>query len=357
MSRRCRSTTNCPHARSRIRTKPINRLHIWTLILCCLCFAAPSANADYPRNPLQQGTAIYVSHQGVYKFKADEPAPLWSSLLGIETFAPVRDGDLLLVGSTQGLFALEMATGKVAWHIEKRRTIFTPSVSGQAYAGSLHGELYAVEPSSGAISWRQSFPGWIYSPVFDLESGLLWSAGQAHRLVAVSISEGKILQQIETVQEAVFSPVDLGNRSIGINLFDGSTVVVDAASMEIRGMLSGDSQPTSLSPHNSHIYRSHRDGTLSAFDRDRLELSWRRSFVTQDLAMHPSQADYLLLSDNDRKLILLDLDRGSIACQLEPDGPWALPIQIETGQVVYFRKSMQPPHMTLVKPRANCKAN
>jgi outer membrane protein assembly factor BamB len=105
--------------------------------------------AAYPQNPLLLNDAIYVSQQGVYKFNRAQHEPLWSNLEGIETFELVTFAHLLLVGSTQGLYALDVESGDIAWRIEPQRTLFTPSVSDKAdvaYAGSVHGELYAIEP-------------------------------------------------------------------------------------------------------------------------------------------------------------------------------------------------------------------
>jgi len=36
---------------------------------------------------------------------------------GVETFAPVVHENLLLVGSTQGLYALNLADGEIAWRM------------------------------------------------------------------------------------------------------------------------------------------------------------------------------------------------------------------------------------------------
>ncbi len=323
-------------------------------IVLGLLLAQQSVLAAYPQNPLLLGDSIYVSQQGVYKFKVGQEKPLWSSLGGIETFEPVTHGDLLLVGSTQGLYALEQNSGDIAWHIEKRRTIFTPSIARHAFAGSLHGELLAIEPQTGQIVWRSQFPGWIYSPVFNIASNQLWSAGQAHSLYALSMSNGTSREEIQIPQEAVYSPVDLGNDQLALNLFDGSTLVITASSAMFK-LLEGNSQPTDLRHDKDRIYRSHRNGTLSAFDRNSHELVWRKPFTEQDLAMHPSQPGFLLLSDRDRQLILLELEQHTIVCRLQPEGQWALPLQNAAGKINYFRKSMQPPGMSLVQPKAKCK--
>jgi len=333
----------------------MNFRRVLILISSYLLLATSLAQAAYPQNPLLLNDSIYVSQQGIYKFERSQREPLWSSLDGIKTFEPAVFENLLLVGSTQGLYALDLESGGVAWHIEAQHTLFTPSISGKAYAGSVHGELYAIEPRDGSIGWRRQFEGWIYSPVIDAASDRLWTGGQAHQVYAISIDNGKLQQQITTTQESVFSPVDLGRDQTAFNLFDGSTLLVGLDNAQGDTILAGDSQPNGIYAYRDTVYRSHRDGTLSAFDRHTLKLRWRRSLAQHDLVMHPSQPGYLLLSDRDQTLLLLDLNQTDLPCTVQHDLRWMLPLQLDVRNIIYFQKSMQPPGMTLVQTEAQCK--
>ncbi len=314
----------------------------WISISGCLLLAISPAQAAYPQNPLLINDSIYVSHQGIYKFDRKQPSPLWSSLTGIETFAPVVFENRLLVGTTEGLYALDLEAGDVLWHIEQQRTLFTPSLSGKAYAGSVHGELYAIDPRDGTIDWRRQFDGWIYSPAISEASNLLWSGGQAHEIYALNSESGVPRHQIPTTQESVFSPVDLGSAEIAFNLFDGNTWLVRGNNPNDIVILVGDSQPSGIYAYRDTVYRSHRDGTLSAFDRQDRKPEWRRPLAAQDLIMHPSKPGYLLLSDRDRTLLLLDLGQAGTLCSVQPDGQWILPVQLGNRKIIYFQKTMQP---------------
>lgn len=327
----------------------------WILIAIYLLLAIHPTQAAYPQNPLLLDDSIFVSRQGIYKFNLKKRDPLWSSLAGIETFEPVVFENLLLVGSTQGLYALDLESGSIVWHIEPQHTLFTPSISGKAYAGSVHGELYAIEPRLGSIGWRRQFKGWIYSPVTIESSDLLWTGGQVHQVYGIGTEHGKLRHQISTTQESVFSPVDLGAGETAFNLFDGNTLLVGPNNAKGDAILVGDSQPNGIYAYRDTIYRSHRDGTLSAFDRQTHRLKWRRSLTPQDLVMHPAQSGYLLLSDNDRTLVLLDLMQTGRPCPVQHDLQWMLPLQLDARNIVYFQKSMQPPGMTLVQTEAQCK--
>ena len=326
------------------------------LILALITLITARANAaQYPENPLQIGDSIVVSHQGVYRFDLSSGEPLWSSLPGIETLAPVAYGDLLLVGSTQGLYALRLDDGEVAWRIDKQQTLFSPSIAGNtAYAGSVHGELIALQLNNGVIAWRKNFDGWIYSPTISADSTLLWTGGQAHEVYALASRDGRVLRKIATSQESVFGAVDLDNAQVAFNLFDGNTLVLDSNSRQIVTILAGDSQPTGIAHQGGVIFRSHSDGSLSAFGRDNMEQEWQRSFTPHNLVFHPSLPGYLLLGDRDRKLFLLDLTNNTQPCELDGDGQRLLPMQLDSRSIVYFRKTMQPPGLELVKSSALC---
>jgi outer membrane protein assembly factor BamB len=331
-------------------------MRVFALILALITLIAARANAaQYPENPLQVGDSIVVSHQGVYRFDSSSGEPLWSSLPGIETFAPVAYGDLLLVGSTQGLYGLRLDDGEVAWRIDKQHTLFSPSIADNtAYAGSVHGELFSLKPGNGVIAWRKPFDGWIYSPTISADSTQLWTGGQAHEVYALASRDGRVLRKIATSQESVFGAVDLGNAQVAFNLFDGSTLVLDSNSRQIVASLAGDSQPTGIAHQGGVIFRSHSDGSLSAFSRDDMEHEWQRSLTPHNLVFHPSLPGYLLLGDRDSKLLLLDLANNTQPCELDGDGQRLLPMQLDTRRIIFFRKTMQPPGLKLVKFPAIC---
>ena len=327
---------------------------ILLLSLVSLLISKMAVATEYAQNPLRLGDSIYVSHQGVYRFDSSAVDPLWSSLEGIETFAPVAHEDLLLVGSTQGLYALNRADGKIAWRIEKQHSLFTPSIAGLAYAGSVHGELYAIALGDGSIEWRRTFDGWVYSPAINADAALLWTGGQAHAVYALASHDGELLREIPTSQETVFGAVDLGREQVAFNLFDGSTVIVDSNSRQIIAILPGDSQPTGIGHQGEEIFRSHSDGSLGTFMRADMATLWQSRMTQQNLTIHPSLPGYLLLGDGDRKLILFDLAAKTVLCELDTQGQRLLPMQLDTNRIIYFQKSMQPTGLKLVQPPAFC---
>ena len=325
-------------------------LSIALLLLPLLAFAEP----HYPQNPLLAGDSVFVSQQGVFRFDLDSEALRWASLPGIETFEPVVHDNLLLVGSTRGLYALAIDSGEIVWHIETGTTLFTPAVGQAAYAGSVHGELYSIDTHDGSVNWRRQFPGWIYSPAISSRGDKLWTGGQDHKLLALNAHSGELENEIETSQELVFSPYDLGGERVAVNLFDGSTLLVASDSGTIETVLQGDSTPWDIRLAGNTIYRGHRDGSLSAFDAGTGQLKWRRSLAPADLALQPSQPGYLLIGDGATRWTLLELAGNGVSCRLSTAANWSLPFQAGSGKIYFVQKKTQPLSLRLVGTRTTC---
>jgi len=313
-------------------------------------FLLQTALAAIPQNPLVNGDSLYVSHNGIHKFNLVTLEQEWSALQGLQTFEPVMGNNLLYVGSSQGLYALDADTGEQVWRIEEARTIFSPSVAGQLYAGSLHGGLYSINPHSGKINWQQQYSGWIYSPVVLPDRDQLWTGGQAHQALALSTKDGRLLQTVMLDQESIFSPLYLQNQQVAFNLFNGKTTIINTDTAKVVGRLNGSTQPKNLSFDDEFLYRSGRDGSLSAFDRNSYRLQWQKSIVGQDLTMHPTRGGYFLMSDLDKTLVLYDPDKQTEVWRKQISGNWFAPVHIDANTIIYFHSTnLQRNQLSAVK--------
>jgi outer membrane protein assembly factor BamB len=324
------------------------QLFKWALILLLLPIQAGLAAT--PQNPLLVDQSLYLSNNGIHKFNQLSLEQQWSSLNGMQTFEPVMGEQLLYVGTPQGLYALNPENGEIVWRIEEAQSIFSPVVAGQLYAGSLHGAIYSIDPESGAINWRRQYDGWIYSPVVLSGQGQLWTGGQAHLAYALAIEDGRQLHAIALGQESIFSPQDIGRQRVAFNLFNGSTTIINTETASIDGNLEGSTQPKDLSFDEKLIYRSGRDGGLTAFDRSSYVQQWQKPVVGHDLTMHPGSEGYLLLSDLDKTLILFSQLKGIEIWREQLTGNWFSPIQIDDQEIIYFQPSiLQPNQISAVK--------
>lgn len=326
-----------------------NRLLILVLLFSIL-LPLQAATASSPQNPLLTPDSVYLSKQGIHKFNRSSLAVEWSSLNGVQTFEPVLGKKLIFVGSSQGLYALHTKTGEIAWHIEASKTIFSPAINEQVFAGSIHGELYAINPKDGSINWRHQMTGWIYSPAVLADLGQLWSGGQSHEAILFDLKTGAILKRVGLEQEAIFSPQRLDKAHIVFNLFSGKSVVINVHTAMSVAMLDGSSQPRHLSFDRNTIYRTNRDGSLIAFDKVSHKTIWSQNIVAHDLSMHPVSEGYMLLTDLDHTMVMLDLESHEQVFRKEIDGTWFSPVQIDDNHIVYFQtESMRPDQIRAVK--------
>jgi outer membrane protein assembly factor BamB len=305
---------------------------LWLLLIPALAFASP-------QNPLLTSTSIILSQQGVYKFDRQTLEPVWQSLTGVNTYHAVNGEQLIYVGSTEGLFALDPESGNVVWQIEPDKTIFSPTNSDLIYAGSLHGELYAINPADGSIAWRQQLDGWTYSPVLSADRKQLWTAGHSHKATLLDSDNGRPLGKVQLGQEAIFSPQKINDDHIAINLFDGSSAIINLSTASLAGRLQGNSQPRHLEVNGDIIYRTSRDGSLTAFDMVSHDSVWQQNLVSSDLSLHPASPGYLLLSDLDRNLLLLELNDNKVVYKTSISGQWFSPVQINANAIIYFSQS------------------
>ena len=315
---------------------------LFLLLAYILVFNQVNADPIIPHNPFQEGTGIYVSDQGVYRFD-DQLKLVWSALTQMQTFEPVVFGNKLFIGTSQGLFALDISSGKVIWHIEKDKTIFSPHVYNQRlYAGSRHGQLYSISSSNGDINWSRQFDGWVYSPVVKAEYQQLWTGGQGHRAVAVSIEDGDLLHNVTLDQEVIFSPLSSSPDTVTFNLFNGSTVVINAGKGTVQDIISGKAQARHLMRDDKTVLRSSRDGWLSGFTVDNLvqqsvaKTTWHRKLFESGLSLHGISSHQLLTSDEENQLMIFDVKTKKQVWKKQLKGNWLAPMILSPEKIVVF---------------------
>ena len=292
------------------------------------------------KNPLIDESSVYISEQGVHRYELNDLSVKWSALTTLQTFEPVISGNTLLVGSTQGLYALDKNSGKVIWHVEEGHTVFSPVVfNGHLYSGSEQGVLYGISLVDGKINWKTQFHGWVYSPVVMAEQNQLWTGGQGHQAVAVNLLNGKLLNRIPLSQEVIYSPVKVNTNTVGYNLFNGSSVFIDVSTTTISNTVKGSSQAKSLLVNGDVIFRSSRDGRLSALLVDSKDINWQFKFVDAGLTLYSGITDRLLLTDDDQWLGLFDTTKRKLLWNKKIQGNWFLPIQLNHEQILVFYRN------------------
>ncbi len=181
-----------------------------------------------PANPMQAEDTVVVSGEGIALFERGEQLPRWQVLSGQQTYEPLLAGDTVLLGSSNGLYALNRLDGAVRWHRQvSSSAIFSPLIVGKyAIAGGTDGILRAVNVDDGTTLWQRKFPGWIYSPA--LVGELLVSGGNQGILWALDRAGEPVWEFTLNGDELVYRPVSIGDNLVAVSTFSGRVVVLDA---------------------------------------------------------------------------------------------------------------------------------
>ncbi|HXH02572.1 MAG TPA: PQQ-binding-like beta-propeller repeat protein [Candidatus Competibacteraceae bacterium] len=176
-------------------------------------------------------TVLVGAADAVRAFAVDNGRLLWLALPGLNPDRPAASGELVMVGSSGGLYALELASGAPRWRLASTAQVFSPLIAGDtAYAGSVDGELRAISLDDGDLRWRHRFPGWVYSPA--LAADTLVVGGQAKSLWGLAPDSGRVRWSLPLPQELVHQPLALDAARVLITLFDGRVRALAAADGE-----------------------------------------------------------------------------------------------------------------------------
>ncbi len=103
-------------------------MHLLTIfILLMLHMPLAATDINYLTNPQLSKNALLISHQGVTAYDTQTPQPRWPALATLQTNEPTRVDNKLLVGSSCGLYALDVETGETLWHFSNGDTSSHPT--------------------------------------------------------------------------------------------------------------------------------------------------------------------------------------------------------------------------------------
>lgn len=272
------------------------RIAIVALALLVSWEAGRAQPPTSPANPLVTADAYYISAHGVTRYSRQTLAPTWTALENTFTREPVAVAGLVLVGASNGIYALEAATGDLRWHHPADATLYSPVIhGGVAYVGGEDGSLRAMILGSGRVVWQRQFQGWIYPPAIIDQT--LVAGGGGFTLWGLRLDDGTTLWQRELDQELVYRPIRVANDRVVLTTFDGTVIAVSAGGSSL--WKETDPVP-SLSPTvaGAHLFLTGLDGVVRARDWRTGKLIWRRQ-VSERLLFSPgvTQTEVFVVDD------------------------------------------------------------
>jgi outer membrane protein assembly factor BamB len=239
----------------------------------------------------------------------------------VEPFEPVITDGLVLVGSPTGLFALDVDTGEIAWHLASAQALFTPTVvGGVAYAGGEDGTLRAVDLQSGREQWHHRLAGWIFSPA--VVAGHLVTGGSEGTLWGLTAKDGSERWQKELGEELIFRPVAGTDDPVYVSTSTGGVIAVGAGTGELRWQARMET-PTTAMVFGTRIFFVQFSGLVTAHDRYSGRKLWE--FQLQGPSTIPARVlDGKILAITDEGAsVMLDPEDGEVVEEIgnphEPD--------------------------------------
>ncbi|MFQ5995749.1 MAG: PQQ-binding-like beta-propeller repeat protein [Acidiferrobacterales bacterium] len=246
---------------------------LWLALLAS--FQLFAAETIYPANPAITEDAIYVSSEGITRFHRQTLEPVWHALAGKQTFEPVVTKTRIFVATTQGLYVLDLVTGKVLRRLARDQTLFPPAVAGDvAYIGGRDGSLRAVTVKTGGELWHRDFTGWIYTPA--VVEGKLIVGGNGRLLRGIDANTSKELWHRKLDQELVYRPIAVGSGKTIITLFNGEILMIDANDGSTVWRVRGQTPSFSPAVAKRYLYFGTFAGRLMARSRGGGDIVWEQ---------------------------------------------------------------------------------
>jgi outer membrane protein assembly factor BamB len=271
--------------------------------------AALATSIANPANPVLTKSGVVIADDGVSYFDNRTRSLRWQSLQHLQTDAPTLAGEQLFVGTSRGLYALEMAGGRVLWHFPSQSRLFSPVVAGESvYLSGEDGSLRSLNAGSGEVLWTRHFSGWLYSPA--VSGGFLVIAGQAHRLTALARADGALIWQRSLPHEPVFRPVLVGDEMVVVTTFAADILALDTGTGELRWSVRDSIASFSPQVHGDRLYFRTMDGGLRVRRIEDGALQWTAAL--EGRSQHPLvfRGDHVLALDGEARLRIYNIDTG-----------------------------------------------
>lgn len=230
----------------------------------------------YPANPFLTDRDVFVSVDGIIRLEHETLHPVWFALEGLETDAPVVSRGTVMVGTNAGMFALDLESGMMRWHIPSAGTLRSPAVSGEvAFVSGADGSIQAVDVQDGKQRWQRSLEGALFTPaiagkrlVVGGEKGILWGLDREN---------GRSKWKLALKNEMAARPVADEKERIYLCTKGARLLSVEGATgkpaweqrLTAPGVVLVDSE---------RLYVGQFNGEVSARNRDNGKVLWERAF-------------------------------------------------------------------------------
>lgn len=280
----------------------------------------------YPANPFLTERDVFVSVDGVIRLEHETLHPVWFALEGLETDAPVVSREIVMVGTNAGMFALDIESGMMRWHIPSATALNSPAVSGDvAFVSGRDGSIQAVDIKDGSQRWQRLLKGALFTPA--ITDKRLVVGGEGAMLWALDRENGRDQWRLQLGHEMADRPVADEKGRIYLCTMGGQLIAVDGNTgrPEWKRALSG---PGSVLVDAERLYVGQFNGEVSARKREGGEVLWEKALPDLDAAPLRILGDTLVVTTKSGDNLFLEPASGDTvgppqedATPEQPDAP------------------------------------
>ena len=280
------------------------------------------------------------SHSGYTADAVNPPLTLkWTKALGFETdSSPVIVNDVLYIGTTFGIHALDVRTGQQLWTYHTNGFVNSvPAVSNDVvYFGADDRKFYALNAINGTLLWVNDTAMDGYTASAAIANNMVYAMPKDGSFYAFDLSNGKIIWYTLIGKVAESSPA-VGEGIIAFGTDGGDIVALDASTGKEKWRYDTGELEIKSSPviADGTIFVGSNDGSVYAITTEKGTLKWKFS-TKNNVESSPSVKNGVVyFGSTDSNFFALDGLTGKVIW-IFPNSGSVLSGSAISNDIVYF---------------------
>ncbi|KYK22573.1 hypothetical protein AYK24_01910 [Thermoplasmatales archaeon SG8-52-4] len=244
---------------------------------------------------------------------------IWEQDIGVGSSSPLIKENIVYIGSNNGLYALNVETGRIVWannivSISTRPSYFDNNL----FCGSSNGNMYAFNCDTGELKWAFQAEDVILSSPIIKDKSLFFGSNDGF-LYAIDIEKKDLKWKFKTDGPITSSPI-INNDKIYFGSWDSNLYSLHLNNGRLSWKFTTgwgiDSSPLY---DNNVIYVGSEDNNLYAINADNGKLKWLFSTNGGIKSSPRIFANHLFFGSSDGKIYALESSSGDLKWSSAPD--------------------------------------